>query len=51
MKLAAGGGLDFQDAKALLIIHEKTLDRELLESSCRRLKAESALKMISGPGR
>ena len=46
MKLAAGGGLDFQDTQALLSIHANDLDQELLEDSCRRLKAGPALKRI-----
>ncbi|MBI5244730.1 MAG: hypothetical protein HY922_13760 [Elusimicrobia bacterium] len=48
MKIAAGGGLDFQDARALLAIHAGTLDRGLLETSCRRLKVSRLLKMIGG---
>lgn len=50
MKMAAGGGLDFQDARALLAIHAKTLDREILEASCRRLKVSRLLKMIDESG-
>jgi hypothetical protein len=46
MKLAAGGGLDFHDVQAILSIHGKTMDRQLLENSCRRLRVDRILKKI-----
>lgn len=46
MKLAAGGGLDIEDAKQLLRVHANKLDQELLENSCKRLKAHHALDRI-----
>ena len=46
MKLSSGGGLDFQDVQAILDIHGKALDQELLENACRRLKVSQVLARI-----
>ena len=46
MKLQAGGGLDYEDAKAILLTQAATIDEALLTAACRRRKASDRLEFI-----
>ena len=48
MKLAAGGGIDFEDARQLLEIHAGRIDEELLLMSCSKLKVQKQLALVRG---
>lgn len=46
MKLAAGGGLDYRDAKAVLAVQAEKLDEDLLLGACRALKVLDRLEVL-----
>lgn len=46
MKLQAGGGLDYEDARAILKVQEKTLDEELLLAACGERRVLERLALI-----
>lgn len=46
MKLQAGGGLDYEDARAILQIQEERLDKELLLAACRKRRVLDRLDLI-----
>ncbi|MDE2038688.1 MAG: hypothetical protein KGO96_10845 [Elusimicrobia bacterium] len=46
MKLLAGGGIDFEDARQLLEIHAGRINEELLLLSCSQLKVHKELALI-----
>lgn len=46
MKLQAGGGLDYDDARELLRIHAGRLDEAMLETTCRERRVLDRLALI-----
>jgi hypothetical protein len=48
MKLQAGRGLDYDDARAILLTQSEKIDEALLLAACRRRKAADRLKLIRG---
>ncbi|MBI5208895.1 MAG: hypothetical protein HY927_02855 [Elusimicrobia bacterium] len=46
MKLAAGGGQDWQDAAGIIRVQGDKLDLTVLDEACRARKALSALKKL-----
>lgn len=46
MKLQAGGGLDWQDAKAVYAVKKGTLDEPLLEQACRERRVSDRLARL-----
>lgn len=49
MKLAAGGPVDIQDARAVYAAAQSELDRPLLEASCRARKVLRELRSLDSP--
>ncbi len=46
MKLLAGGGIDYFDAKAILEVQGPSLDEVLLMESCRQARVLNKLALI-----
>lgn len=51
MKLEAGGGQDYEDARRLLAILAGTIDRNRLDQSCAERRVADRLRSISAPER
>lgn len=46
MKLQAGGGLDYEDARALLQVHSGRLDEALLQEACAARRVQDRLALL-----